>query len=294
MRTGTTVETTVRESLRQQEPLALLAQAEGSSCQFAEGRRVVAGYGLAIGDGPAYAVGQGPDAVYSLYNGRRGDGLSYQRVLWLSNPIYGGPLLIRARQLDGPNQVRFREDLDSPLLAELELPTAGDGLANAPGWRSWIAYIVLSAPGCYAYQVDGAGFSQTIGFQVVRERPNQLFPLPPFRSLPRQLIARSAVTTGLGRVRLAFTGAQSLALRIDTAPTSTAPLDLSGPNVQRSETPAGPVLWQADTQQGWPTVAIWDDGRYRYRLTRLDSAPGDWALADLLALVTVFAAASAR
>lgn len=268
--------------------------AVSSLCQFAEGRRIVPGYGLAIGDGPVYVVGQGPDAVYSLYNGRKDNGLSYQRVLWVANPTYRGPLLIHARQLDGGQAPRFSEAPDGPLLLELRLPITDASLTRAPGWSSWIAYTLVSAPGCYAYQVDGVGFSQTIAFQAVRERPNQLFPLPPFRSLPRGLIARSAVPSGPGRVRLAFTGAGSLALRIDTAPTSAAPLDLPGLNVQQSETPAGPVLWQADPQQGWPVAAVWDDGRHRYRLTLLDSAPGAWALADLLQLVTAFAAASAR
>lgn len=267
-----------------------------SPYQFAEGRRIVASLGLAVGDGPIYAVGQGLDAIYSLYNGQRaGVGQSYQRVLWLANPTYRGPLLIRARQLDGQRVPRFGEEPDGPLLAQLALPIEGrGGLPDAPGWRLWMAYTVLDSPGYYAYQIEGAGFSQTIAFQVVPERPDQLFPVPPFRHLPRELIARSAVRTSPGHVRLALTGTRALALRIDTAPTSGAPLDLAGPNVQRSQTPTGPVLWQPDGQQGWPVAAAWDDRRYRYRLTLRDRASDNWSAADLLQLVAAFAAATAR
>lgn len=265
------------------------------SYPFAEGRRVVASLGLAVGDGPIYAVGQGPDAVYSLYNGRKTDDRSYQCVLWLADSAYRGPLLIRARQLDGDAAPSFMEDRDGPLQSQIQLPIEGRGnLPESPGWRLWKAYTVLSSPGQYAYHIDGADFSRTINFQVVQERPNQLFPLPPFRRLPRELIARSAVPTNPGRIRLALTGTRSLALQIDTAPTSTAPLDLTGSNVQRRQVSTGPVLWQVNEQWGWPGVAVWDDGRYRYHLILRDSAPGNWSSDDLLQLIEAFAAAGER
>ncbi|MDP9368173.1 MAG: hypothetical protein M3Q03_07850 [Chloroflexota bacterium] len=39
-------------------------------------------------------------------------------------------------------------------------------------------------------------------------------------------------------------------------------------------------------------VAVWDDGRRRYRLEVLDADPEAWSEADLVALVEAFAAAS--
>lgn len=97
-----------------------------------------------------------------------------------------------------------------------------------------------------------------------------------------------------GHVRLALTGLQFLALRVDTSPTSAVPLNFAYPNVRRTETPSGPVLWQADEQWGWPTAAVWDDGRYRYHLALRDSAPGNWSVEDLVQLVAGFVAAHAR
>jgi hypothetical protein len=50
------------------------------------------------------------------------------------------------------------------------------------------------------------------------------------------------------------------------------------------------VLWAADPEHGWPAVATWDDGRYRYRLEVLDGDRDAWSEADLVTLVEAFAA----
>lgn len=81
-------------------------------------------------------------------------------------------------------------------------------------------------------------------------------------------------------------------MRIDVGPTGATPVELSEPNVQRTETSAGSVLWTSDPDESMPRIAVWDDGRHSSRLEVLDGAePGAWTEEDLVALVEAFATA---
>ena len=55
--------------------------------------------------------------------------------------------------------------IDSPLLADVQLPpsTSADSKHT---WRDMFAYVRVSGPGCYAWQIDGTTFSSTIAFRV--------------------------------------------------------------------------------------------------------------------------------
>jgi len=102
-----------------------------------------------------------PPEKNSLFAGSDWGG---QKVLWVSDPKYGGPILIRGRQVDGTNGIRF--GLAGPRLLE-ELAFPGHSADNwSGGWRNFPSYTRLRGPGCYAYQVDGAGFSDTIVFRA--------------------------------------------------------------------------------------------------------------------------------
>lgn len=51
-----------------------------------------------------------------------------------------------------------------PRLTELRI----DGQAvTPPSWPTWITFTRLATAGCYAYQVDGTSFEETITFQAV-------------------------------------------------------------------------------------------------------------------------------
>lgn len=278
-----------------QRPLAVPTLAPGSPCPRAAGTRVSRAFSLAVGDGPAYATAFGPDgATGYLQNGDDFPGYVYQRVL--ADPNYQGPLLVRGRQLDGPGTLAFASNstLRQPL-PELTLGAAGGQArttSDASGWRDWQVYTIAPAPGCYAYQIDGEGFSETIVFQIVPGHPTDILPLPAAANLPRQLSVTSAVPLGDGGVRVALTGASYLVLRLDVAPSAATPPTLAGPNIQRTASGAGPVVWRADpAMSGRPQEAVWDDGRRRYHLTVLDGDPGAWSADDLLALVKAFAGA---
>jgi hypothetical protein len=93
-----------------------------------------------------------------------GTGWSGNKVLWWVVGAYHGPVLIRGRQLDGAEVVRFDRGRPVPP-AELRIP-ASRGYAPWKGARDRPSYTRLRAPGCYAYQVDGTSFSRTIVFRA--------------------------------------------------------------------------------------------------------------------------------
>jgi hypothetical protein len=119
-----------------------------------------------LGPGPVAPVGLGTAALlrYRRFGRSRWGG---QKVLWVAAPSYAGPALIRGGRLDGPGSVGFNMNGDGPPLAELQLPP-GDGSAVGVdhGYREWPSYTRVREPGCYAYQVDGVGFSYAIVFRA--------------------------------------------------------------------------------------------------------------------------------
>jgi hypothetical protein len=94
------------------------------------------------------------------------------RTLWISKPTYDGPVLVRGGRLDRAGVFGFGDDL--PARAMLRLP-AGEwprtrigwregGSARRAGWRVTEIPTLVRAPGCYAFQVDGLGFSYVLAF----------------------------------------------------------------------------------------------------------------------------------
>jgi len=83
-----------------------------------------------------------------------------QKVIWIVSGRYAGPLLVRGRQLDGPYRVRFDGGRVPPLGIRMQ--------AGRPwhGYRQRGSYTRLPAPGCYACQLDGRGFSRLIVFEA--------------------------------------------------------------------------------------------------------------------------------
>jgi len=59
--------------------------------------------------------------------------------------------------LDGPNELRFDNGM---------LPPRAMKILRAPPPRGRPSYTRVRAPGCYAYQVDGLGFSYVIVFEA--------------------------------------------------------------------------------------------------------------------------------
>jgi hypothetical protein len=94
------------------------------------------------------------------------------RTLWISRPDYNGPVLVRGGRLDRVGTLRFGAG-QSPRTS-LRLPAGewpGDGVgwreggaARRAGWRVTDVPTLVRDPGCYAFQVDGVGFSYVLAF----------------------------------------------------------------------------------------------------------------------------------
>lgn len=148
-------------------PLHVPTIAAGRPCPASSARRNVdaaVSASPAFGPGPAYPTLDGSSGRASLvlvwsptdppYQGWAGT-----KVLW-TVPTYTGAVLIRGRQLDGPNQVGF--DLGpgwtNRVLPEIRLV--------GPEYSLHPAATFVRTPGCYAYQVDTLRSSYLIVFEA--------------------------------------------------------------------------------------------------------------------------------
>lgn len=86
-------------------------------------------------------------------------------VTWTAVGGYTGPVLIRGGML-GSGGLGF--GTGAVPYDELQLLDAGQGAPRVTGdGRAWITYTRIRSGGCYAYQVDGAGFSEVVVFRAV-------------------------------------------------------------------------------------------------------------------------------
>ena len=157
-------------------PLRLPTAAAGEACPVSPTRRLPGGTFVAVGSGPVQLVGadrQQPATV--TMSASEGTWLD-QKVYWAVDTGYSGPLLLRGGRIDGDGLLRFDRYLGAvgytggagDGLRHPELAYVRDGL-NADGDSTSSSYpsgIHVSSPGCYAIQVDGAGFSQTLVFRA--------------------------------------------------------------------------------------------------------------------------------
>ena len=148
----------------EQRPLHLPTLAAGAPCMTTKGSQVSPDYGTALGNGPVYPVGLGAEGVLKYappQNFESGD-WGGQKVLWVVSPAYHGLVLIRGGRLDSAGEVRFERGDIPPDVLDF------DAIGLDPsGWSGNPSYTRIRAPGCYAYQVDGVGFSEVIVFQAV-------------------------------------------------------------------------------------------------------------------------------
>jgi hypothetical protein len=154
-------------------PLRIPRIPPGSSCPTSEPDRRgdlsrLGFVGTAWGRGPAYPGGLGNDrpALRFLYPAPPtsefyGSEWSGNKVLWIIDPRRRGRVLIRGRQLDGPNELRFERGKLPP--KEMRIGRWGSSPSGA-GHRP--SYTRVRAAGCYAYQVDGKAFSRVIVFEA--------------------------------------------------------------------------------------------------------------------------------
>jgi hypothetical protein len=155
-------------------PLRLPTLAAGQSCPVSSPRQLSPAFAPGLGTGPAYPVGipngvlrfeYPPTAKNTVFGGSDWGG---QKVLWVVDPSYHGPVLIRGRRLDGDESVRF--DRGREPAQQLRLPPAPGNTTG--GWANYPSYTRLRAAGCYGYQIDGTSFSKVIVFRAVIVQPS--------------------------------------------------------------------------------------------------------------------------
>ena len=115
-----------------------------------------------LGNGPIYpnVTALGEDTSIRLKpHMLRANGWYVEKVPWLNDSSYVGPVLIRVRQLDGNSEAQMDMENERPR-PDVALDAA------APGYF-WPGATYLRGPGCYAYQVDGNGFSYVLVFKAV-------------------------------------------------------------------------------------------------------------------------------
>ena len=128
--------------------------------------------------GPHLGTGLGSGPVY-IFNGElvRSDPAHSNKVVWAANPSYSGPIRIRGGRIDaggqlllgGPdNNTRAAPNKTiggTGLYPELDFLESHSTFPNVPaGWRLWPSAAYVDTPGCYAWQVDGSGFTELITF----------------------------------------------------------------------------------------------------------------------------------
>jgi hypothetical protein len=86
------------------------------------------------------------------------------KAMWAIDPAYAGPVLVRGRQLDGDDVLRFEKG--EPGFSDATRAHPSTELQESGGYVH-PAVTRVRTLGCYAYQVDGVGFSYSIVFRAV-------------------------------------------------------------------------------------------------------------------------------
>lgn len=131
----------------------------------------------AWGAGPAYPLLDDKNGAAVLtfdYPPPEGFGTEWgvAKFPWFADRTYHGRILIRGRQLDGPNEIRF-EDGWPGFTAEKDLHPAAELRLDDDASAGHPSTTRLRAAGCYAYQVDGWRLSRLIVFEAVAKPARQ-------------------------------------------------------------------------------------------------------------------------
>jgi hypothetical protein len=143
-------------------------------CPVSRSARIAGFVGPASGPGPVYPMLGGSGPVTFVYpppstSQLAGSSWGDLKVLWVAEASYGGPVLVRGRQIDGPHAVGFGDGRVP--VSEIQLLAPGAFAVGQPdGWRAWPSSARLAAGGCYAFQVDGTTFSSVVVFAARSSR----------------------------------------------------------------------------------------------------------------------------
>jgi hypothetical protein len=174
-------------------PVRPVAYVGGGGCPTTTARTlqpVVSG-----GKAPRFGYGSGPvylSGINKFYAG------GFDNQIWLIEPSYAGPILIRGREIIGARMIALEEPVayagsglsqagsqppegpiaslniggaSVPFYSELDLPPSTTE-ASAADWRMFFTRTHIEQPGCYELQVDGSTFSSVVVIDVAAaDRP---------------------------------------------------------------------------------------------------------------------------
>jgi hypothetical protein len=150
-------------------PLRLPTLSPGSACPVTPAREVNPGITEVAGDGPIYLVTGGQALQFPFaQNTNPQEWAKQDRAWFLIRPGVVGDVLVRGRQLDGPNEMRFG-DGDTPDAELVFKAPAQARLSNDDTWSVSFNTMRLREAGCYAIQVDSEAASSVIVFLAVQE-----------------------------------------------------------------------------------------------------------------------------
>lgn len=157
-------------------PLHFPSLRPGGRCPASFGYAVNNPYfvGDALGRGPVRVlIAQSGDVLHGRpMLGTGGPGYWLQ-TLWFAMPGYSGPFVVRGARLGKPGPIEVWPNQTGALVVP-----AGPTINSYPeptGKPSWAGYRTVPgstwvrSPGCYAWQVDGQGFSEIIVFNAVTQ-----------------------------------------------------------------------------------------------------------------------------
>ncbi len=154
-------------------PLALPTVAAGASCPTSPITRITPGPGSGFtGTVRAQVAGvtylsQG--AHLSLTGLSRTSGGWYAiKDIWIVDGSYEGPVLIRGGQMNGEEPIELAWNPTTPVQDALLIDPGSPSLqtSSTTGSRTVPMEVSVRGPGCYAYQLDGVGFTRFIVFEV--------------------------------------------------------------------------------------------------------------------------------
>lgn len=143
-------------------PLTDVRVAPGEACPVTTETGQVGSWPV-LGRGPAYPMGT-HSVITIRFPPPQGWGAVWSgtKRVWLLDTRYASRALVRGRQLDGPNELRFVHGYPG-FTAEKTLNPVRELLIEGNDAPSLTR---LRAPGCYAYQVDGRTFSYLVIFEA--------------------------------------------------------------------------------------------------------------------------------
>jgi hypothetical protein len=141
------------------------------------------------GKAPGFGYGSGPVYLSGINNFYVG---GFDNQLWLIEPTYAGPVLVRGRDVHGGSIIALEEPIayagsglspagslppSAPVAhvaiggetmafySELDLPSSSSE-APTGDWRMFFTRTHIEQPGCYELQIDGASFSSVVVIDV--------------------------------------------------------------------------------------------------------------------------------